>query len=79
MLWDIRREGRAWSQEEFDERWALTPEKYECFDGKMLYTDEDRLNLLALLLEQVGIDEALRLAPKELWREALAAYESTSV
>jgi|GEM_PF-683752 len=75
MQWDIRREGRAWSDDEFPARWALTPEKYEVWDGKMLWTDEDRLNLLALLLENVGIDAALRLAPKEVWREALDAYE----
>jgi hypothetical protein len=75
MQWEIRREGRAWTPEEFPARWALTPEKFECSDGKMFWTDEDRLNLLALLLENVGIDAAMRLAPKEVWREALEGYE----
>lgn len=41
----------------------------------MFWTDEDRLNLLALLLENVGIDAAMRLAPNEVWREALEGYE----
>lgn len=75
MQWDIRREGRAWTADEFPDRWALTPEKYEMWDGKMLWSDEDRLNLVALLLENVGIDAAMRLAPKELWRESLDAYD----
>jgi hypothetical protein len=56
-------------------RLELTPEHFEVFDGKMLFTEEDRLNLLGVVLEQVGIDDALRLAPKELWREALDSYE----
>lgn len=75
MQWDIRREGRAWSGDEMRSRLELTPEHFEVFDGKMLFTDEDRLNLLGVVLEQVGIDDALRLAPKELWREALDSYE----
>ncbi|MGH9422066.1 MAG: hypothetical protein ACRD3J_18960 [Thermoanaerobaculia bacterium] len=75
MQWDIRREGRAWSREEFRERWDLTPENFESIDGKMFFEDEQRLNVLALLMENVGIDAALRLVPKEVWREALEAYE----
>jgi len=75
MQWDIRREGRAWSRDEMRSRLALTPEHFEVFDGKMLFTEENRLDLLGVVLEQVGIDAALRLVPKELWREALEAYE----
>jgi hypothetical protein len=75
MEWDIRREGRAWRDDEVRSRLELTPEHFEVFDGWMLFTEEDRLNLLAVVLEQVGIDAALRLAPKELWREAFDAYE----
>jgi hypothetical protein len=75
MQWDIRREPRRWSDDEIRSRLELTPEHFEVFDGEMLSTEEDRVNLLGIMLEQVGIDAALRLAPKELWREALDAYE----
>jgi hypothetical protein len=75
MQWDIRLEGRAWSDDEVWSRLELTPEHFEVFDGKMLFTEEHRLNLLGVVLEQVGIDAALRLAPEALWREALDAYE----
>ncbi|HEV7484113.1 MAG TPA: hypothetical protein VGQ65_00420 [Thermoanaerobaculia bacterium] len=75
MQWDIRREPRRWSNDEIRSRLKLTPEHFEVFDGEMLFTEEHRVNLLGVVLEQVGIDAALRLAPKELWREALDAYE----
>lgn len=71
IVWDIRREGRAWSLDEIDVRWALTPEHFELIDGKMFFEEEQRIHLLAMLLENVGIDAAVRLAPAELWREAL--------
>ncbi len=71
LNWDIRREGRAWTPEEFAVRWPLTPEKFELIDGKIFWSDDERLNLLAMLLENVGIDAAVRLAPAQLWREAL--------
>ena len=73
--WNIHREARSWTAEEFRLRWPLTPEKLECIDGKMLWSDEDRLNMLAMLLENVGIDAAIQLAPAKLWREALAEAE----
>ncbi len=72
--WDIRREGRAWSDEGY-ERFALTPEKFEMIDGKLFWSDEERVTLLAMLLENVGIDAALRLAPLDRWRAALEAAE----
>ena len=69
--WDIRREPREWSVEEINVRWPHTPEHFELIDGKMFFEDEQRLHLLAMLLENMGIDAAIRLAPPELWREAL--------
>ncbi len=58
--WDIRRQGRAWKQEA-RARYSLTPEKIEMIDGKLLWSEEERVALLALLLENVGIDKAVRL------------------
>ena len=61
VRWDIRREGRAWSGAELSERRELMPEKLEVIEGRLLWDDEERLALLALLLENVGLDRAVRL------------------
>jgi hypothetical protein len=75
LQWDIRRGPRRWNGDEVNKRLELTPDHFEVIDGEMLCSEEHRVNLLGVVLEQVGIDAALRLAPKELWREALDAYE----
>jgi len=46
-------------------------ERCQIFDGKPFWSDEERLNMLALLLENIGIDEAIKLADLELWQEAI--------
>jgi hypothetical protein len=43
----------------------------ELIDGKLFWSERERLNMLAAMLEQVGLREAVKLAPKELWLEAL--------
>jgi hypothetical protein len=57
-----------------DQYHALTPEKFELWEGYLFmppeYT-EDRRNLLLLLLTNEGLLEAVRMAPAGLWREAL--------
>ena len=58
--WNIRREGRAWRKEAL-QRFNLVPEKTEMVDGKLFCNDEERLNMLGLLLENVGVDQAIRL------------------
>ena len=74
--WDIRREGRAWEGHEAMERYQLTPEKLEMGKGKLLWDEEDRVNLLGLLLENVGADRAVRLGSAEVWRAAVAALST---
>ncbi len=71
VAWDIRRTGRGWDDGEADGRWELTPEKFEMSDGKLFWDDEQRLLLLGLLLENVGIDAAIRLGDAEVWRAAI--------
>ena len=66
--WDIRGEGRAWKGDEARQRYALTPEKLEMIQGKLLWDEEDRVKLLALLLENVGADRAVRLGDPAVWR-----------
>jgi hypothetical protein len=57
-----------------DEYHAHTPEKFEVWDG-YLFDDRDhpdaRRQLLALLLVNLGLLEAVALAPEARWREAL--------
>lgn len=73
--WDIRREGRAWDKEAHD-RMRLTPEKFEMIGGRLFWRERDRLTLLALLLENLGMDAAVRIGEARLWREAIDALEA---
>jgi hypothetical protein len=75
-VWDIRREGRAWRGGEGLARLELAPEKMELIEGKLFWSDRDRLVMLGLLLEQVGMDAAVRLGDPRLWHEALAALDA---
>ena len=64
-------EARAINVEQFQ---AYTPEKFELVEGYLFDTQEyaeSRQRLLALLLVNVGLVDAVRLAPEERWREAL--------
>jgi len=76
--WDIRRSGRAWGSGEAMQRYELTPEKLEMIRGKLLWSQKDRVNLLGLLLENVGADRAVRLGDAQVWRDAVAALEQGS-
>jgi hypothetical protein len=72
MKWNIGREGRAWKGDEGLERYSLTPEKFEMIEGRLFWSDTDRGNLLAMLLENVGADRAVRLGSPSVWMEAVA-------
>lgn len=71
VTWDIQRDGRAWGDEAMS-RYQMTPEKTEMAGGR-LYGTEERLTMLALLLENVGADKAVRLGNSSIWRGAVAA------
>jgi len=51
--WDIRRTGRAWKGEEARHRWELTPEKFEMYQGKLFWDDEQRVALLGAVMSLV--------------------------
>jgi hypothetical protein len=72
--WDIHREGRVWSHEEFERRIYQAPEKIEYTGGIFTYEDE-RLTVLAMLLENLGIDKAVQLGNLEDWKAAIAELE----
>ena len=73
--WDIRREGRVWNHDEFERRIYQAPEKIEYTGGIFTYEDE-RLTVLAMLLENLGIDKAVRLGNLQDWKSAIAERES---
>jgi hypothetical protein len=72
--WDIRREGRRWSHEEFDQRTSQAPEKIEYVDG-IFASDRQRLIVLGMLLENLGIDGAIRFGKLEDWKAAIEDLE----
>lgn len=70
-------QARAIDVEEFR---AYTPEKFELLDGYLFDTrhhPELRRRLLRLLLVNVGLLDAVRLAPEGRWREALQRVYKT--
>lgn len=72
MKFNIQRQGRKWSRPEIEQKYyKLCPEKIELIEGKMFWTDEERLNMLALLLENVGIDAAVGLGDPAIWKQAI--------
>jgi hypothetical protein len=73
--WDIRREGRRWSHEEFDKRINQAPEKIEYVNG-IFASDCERLNVLGMLSENLGIDRAIRFGKLEDWKTAIEALEN---
>lgn len=72
MKFDIQRQGRKWTRSEIKQKYhELCPEKIELIEGKMFWTDEQRLNMLGLLLENVGMDAAVSLGDPALWKQAI--------
>ncbi|MGP0069287.1 MAG: hypothetical protein ACLQGP_37510 [Isosphaeraceae bacterium] len=74
IKWDIRREGRRWSHEEFDQRTSQAPEKIEYVDG-IFGSARQRLIVLGMLLENLGIDKVVRFGKLEDWKAAIADLE----
>jgi hypothetical protein len=72
MEFNIQRQGRKWNRTEIDQKYRnLCREKIDLIEGRMFWTDEERLNMLALLLENVGMDTAVRLGDPALWKQAI--------
>jgi hypothetical protein len=72
--WEIRREGRRWSHEEFDDRISQAPEKIEFVNG-IFASDRERLIVLGMLLENLGIDRAVQFGRLEDWKTAIEDRE----
>ncbi len=78
VKWDIRRDGHAWG-DEAPSRYQMTPEKTEMIDGRLYRSEDERLTMLALLLENVGADKAVRLGEPNVWRAAVADLNADRV
>jgi hypothetical protein len=72
--WDIRRDGRIWSHEEFDERINQAPEKIEYVNG-IFASNRERLIVLGMLLENLGIDRVVQFGRLEDWKTAIDDLE----
>ena len=70
VAWDIHRE-RARLGRRGDEPLRDDAEKTEMLGGKLYRTEEERLTMLALLLENVGADKAVHIGNPDTWRAAL--------
>jgi hypothetical protein len=73
ITFEIGRDGRPWRADEFRKSYDAMPQKMEAIDGKLYWDDEDRLKVLGALLENVGIDRAIRLGDPQAWRDAIAS------
>jgi len=71
LSWNIGVEGRKWNAEEVRARAELIPPRIEVIDGMMLWSDEERIQLLAMLLENVGTQAAVKLGSPKVWKQAL--------
>jgi hypothetical protein len=71
---DIRRGRRRWERDELDHRLYLAPEKIE-FIGGIFAGDRERLLVLGMILEIMGIDTAVEYGRIEDWKAAIADRE----
>jgi len=70
--WDVHREGRAWTQEEFEVRAdRLVELKFEISRGRLFWREETRRMVLGMLLENVGMDAAVRMGDPARWKAAI--------
>ncbi|WP_163152591.1 hypothetical protein [Anoxybacillus sp. MB8] len=53
-----------------------TPEKLELLDGNLLWNEQERMNLLLLLLYNVGLESFVQHLPKESRNELKSLLES---
>ena len=74
IAWDIHREGRQWSHDEFDQRLYQAPEKIEFVNG-IFASDRERFIVLGMLLENLGIDKVIGFGKLDDWKTAIEDRE----
>ena len=77
ISWKIGLEPATLTHEEFRARYdhPHMPEKFEIYQGKLFWHDDQRLHLLAMLLETIGLKRALALCPPEAVKETLSGSQ----
>lgn len=73
---DIQEHGRRWTTDELKARLKICPEKLEIVEGRLLFNEEQRLILLALLLELIGIEKAIQIGHPGVWLKAIEALKN---
>lgn len=68
MEWNFGPEGQTIDLE----RYELAPGKIELMWGKLFWTDEQRLVMAGLLVENLGVDAVVKLGDPEVWKAAVA-------
>lgn len=76
--WSIGRAGRTWPGPEGLEKLERLPGRLEMAHGKLCLSKAERLTLLAGLLENIGLDDVVKLGKLQDWQEALAARATIS-
>lgn len=73
ISWKISAEPAVLDRDDFWARFGHDnmPEKFEATDRKLFWSEEQRLHVLAMLLEAVGLRRALALCPPDAIRAAL--------
>jgi hypothetical protein len=76
--WNIGRTGRTWTGPEGLEKLDRLPGRLEMVRGRLCLSEAERLTLLAGLLENIGLDEVVKLGQLQDWQEAIAARANAS-
>jgi hypothetical protein len=72
MHWDIHRQGQPITRQQY---YSLPHAPLELLDGYLYACQEYRITLLGALLQNVGLEAAVRLGDLAVWKEAIAARE----
>jgi hypothetical protein len=71
--WNIGRLSHEWG-EELPSRADLLPKQFGVIDERLTLSEEERITLLAILLELVGTDRAIQLGDATTWRRSAEEY-----
>ena len=74
--YDVTLAGRPWTSSEAQERFDQLPLKPELIDGRLYFTEAERLKMLAALLEHCGAAAAVLIGDVDVWREAVRGVGS---
>lgn len=59
-------------------RYELSPGKIEMVEGKLFWSDADRLIMVGLLIENLGVDKVMQLGNPAIWKKAAFALSEQS-